>query len=181
MVMRFLTTMLASALAIPAVAQTAPSNPPAPSPAPVPSPAPASTRPSGPPSIFVPKPQTTAASPAETAGRPREAPVNGVLYLYGDKEKCPTDADGNEVVVCVRRPAGERFRIPSDIRPESIKPEYQSFAVRGREILEQGRTGIGTCTPVGLGGQTGCESQITAQWKAEQRAKKKAAEANQPQ
>lgn len=133
----------------------------------------------GPPTIFTPRPRQTAS--VETAARgSTEAPVNGILYLYGDKERCPTDSNGNEVVVCVRRPASERFRIPKDIRPESIKPEYQSWAARAEGILSVGGTGIGDCTPVGAAGQTGCNAAAIARWKAERKAKKEAEAANQP-
>lgn len=163
-------TALAATLALPVLAQTS-------------APAPAGSSQAGPPTIYVPKP---APDPApQTAGAPvrrsSEAPANGVLFLYGDKERCPTDANGNEVVVCVRKPAGERFRIPSEIRPDSIKPEYQSFAQRVDNILSDGGIGIGDCSPVGAGGQTGCAEQAFARARAERKARKAAEAANQPQ
>jgi len=136
-----------------------------------------------PPTIYTPKtPSTnepTSTVTAATSGT-REAPVNGVLFLYGERAKCPTDANGNEIVVCVRRPAGEQFRIPKEIRPESIKPEYQSWANRSESILETGATGIGSCAPVGAN-NSGCIVQQFRRARGDNKARKEAEAANTPQ
>lgn len=135
-----------------------------------------------PPTIYTPKPTTPAPTPTPTAATSgtREAPVNGVLFLYGERAKCPTDANGNEIVVCVRRPAGEQFRIPKEIRPESIKPEYQSWANRSQDILETGATGIGSCAPVGAN-NSGCIVQQFRRARGDNKARKEAEAANTPQ
>lgn len=153
--------------------------------------APAQTRqgPTAPPTIYTPKSAPTPTpAPAPTA-RPepvsaptesREAPVNGVLFLYGEKAQCPVDSNGNEITVCVRRPAGEQFRIPKEIRPESIKPEYQSWANRQDSILDAGGSPLGSCSPVGAGGQTGCHGQTFRRARTENKARKEAEAANSP-
>ncbi|WP_066649494.1 MULTISPECIES: hypothetical protein [Sphingomonas] len=136
-----------------------------------------------PPTIYTPKTpapsQPTQTATTATSGT-REAPVNGVLFLYGERAKCPTDANGNEIVVCVRRPAGEQFRIPKEIRPESIKPEYQSWANRSQDILETGATGIGSCAPVGAN-NSGCIVQQFRRARGDNKARKEAEAANTPQ
>lgn len=101
------------------------------------------------------------------------APQNGVLIIYGD-DKCPTNNDGEEIVVCVRRPAGDRFRIPSELRDTEATPQRESWAVRQRSALTAGDTGIGSCTTVGPGGGIGCATREIQAGKAEADQRKKA-------
>ena len=106
----------------------------------------------------------TVARPAATApqgpvsGRvPQRAPVNGVLVLYGN-ERCPTDNEGNEVIVCDRRSAAEQFRVPKELREFQVTPENQSWARQAQGTLAagEGTNSIGTCSTVGVGGASGC-------------------------
>ncbi len=110
-----------------------------------------------------------------------EAPVNGVTYLYSATQKCPTDTDGNEITVCVRRSPAEQFRIPKELRPDTLKPEYESWALRGSQtVAEIGRSGIGSCSTEGAGGATGCATQAFEAARRENRARKAAQAANGP-
>lgn len=90
----------------------------------------------------------------------RNAPVNGVLTLFGN-ERCPTDNSGNEIVVCVRRGAEEQFRVPKELRDLQVTPENESWAVRATGTVNEGVgvNGIGSCSAVGAGGATGCFAQ----------------------
>ena len=103
----------------------------------------------------------------------QNAPQNGVLVIYGD-DKCPTNSDGEEIVICVRRPAGERFRIPTELRDSEVSPQRESWAVRQRSALTAGDTGIGSCTTVGPGGGIGCSTRDIQAGKAEADSRKKA-------
>ena len=84
--------------------------------------------------------------------------VDGALVVYGN-DKCPTDKSGNEIVVCARRPEGERYRIPRELRTGGKFAESQSWAKRSESTLNTGNTGIGSCSAVGPGGFTGCAAQ----------------------
>jgi hypothetical protein len=167
--------------AAPALSQTSPTPTPAPAATPTPTPAPATTAAAHPGASTL----TTIAAPArpgdapakiEAPGleAPRGAPVNGVLVLYGN-QKCPTDSQGREVVVCTRRGAEEQFRIPKELREFQITPENQSWAVRAQGIVNtpgQGTDTIGSCSAVGPGGQTGCFAQQAAAARAEHKEQK---------
>ena len=92
--------------------------------------------------------------PAEVS---HNAPVNGVLTLFGN-ERCPTDNNGNEVVVCVRTNASEQYRIPKTLREFKITPENQAWAVKAQGLVNDSTVGggVGSCSTVGPGGQSGC-------------------------
>jgi hypothetical protein len=126
---------------------------------------------SGPPSPdAVRAPRTTAAG-----GVSRNAPVNGVLVLYGN-ERCPTNADGAEVVVCTRRPAEEQFRIPKELRNFEVTPDNQAWAAKEAANQGVGAVGVGSCSTVGAASATGCVVQNATRWKRERKAAAKAAE-----
>lgn len=96
--------------------------------------------------------------PIEAPGEvSRNAPINGVLTLFGN-ERCPTDNNGNEIVVCVRRGAEEQFRVPKELRELQVTPENESWAARATGTINEGVgvNSIGSCSAVGAGGSTGC-------------------------
>ena len=101
-------------------------------------------------------PGTPRAAPAQgDAEVSKNAPVNGVLVLYGN-QRCPTNKDGAEVTVCVRRGAEEQFRIPKELRELEVTPQNESWTARSQDTLDAGASGIGSCTVSGAGGDTGC-------------------------
>jgi hypothetical protein len=114
-------------------------------------------------------PPPKAAGPGEVS---RNAPIDGVLVLFGN-EKCPTDTQGNEIVVCSRRGANEQFRIPKEMRDFKVTPENAAWAAKLQPVLTAGDSGIGSCTTVGPGGSTGCMTQQFQAARAENQARKK--------
>jgi hypothetical protein len=102
----------------------------------------------------------------------------GVLLIYGN-DKCPTNKDGEEIVVCQRLDESERFRIPRDLRDAEVKPQNESWAVRQQDALTTGAVGTGSCSTVGASGSTGCFVQQATAARRERR-KQKEAEQNLP-
>ena len=99
----------------------------------------------------------TAEGPGEVAKR---APINGVLVLYGN-ERCPTDTNGNEIVICEKRGAEEQFRVPKELREFQVTPQNESWAARAQGAMDTGVgvSSIGSCSTVGAAGATGCFAQ----------------------
>lgn len=127
-----------------------------------------------------PGPATARKTSATTQeGVSKNAPVNGVLVLYG-KERCPTNNNGEEIVVCVRRSAEEQFRIPKELRNFEVTPENQSWAVKEAANREVGNVGIGSCTTVGPGGGMGCFNQQARTARTENKARAKADQIDLP-
>lgn len=151
-------------------------------------PAPATGAKDAPPPLIIPPPSKEVAMPGaphlsrQTVSDQvsRNAPVNGVLTLYGN-ERCPTNKEGAEVVVCVRRSAEEQFRIPKELRNFEVTPENASWAVREKGNADVGAAGIGSCSAVGVGGATGCFVKSARQAKAESKARAKEANPDLPQ
>lgn len=102
----------------------------------------------------------------------------GVLLIYG-KDRCPTNTNGEEIVICRRLDESERFRIPQDLRNAEVAPQNESWAVRQKDALSTGGTGIGSCSAVGGGGGIGCFRQQANQSRAEN-AKRKEDQENLP-
>lgn len=121
------------------------------------------------PGVDRPKP---AAAPGEVA---KGAPINGVLVLYGN-QRCPTDTQGNEVVVCERRSASEQFRVPKELREFVVTPENAAWAAKAQGTLAagEGANSIGSCSVVGPGGQSGCFMQSARANRAENKARQEA-------
>jgi hypothetical protein len=77
------------------------------------------------------------------------------VVVYGS-EACPRGEAG-EIIVCARRPEGDRYRIPEELRDTPDEsPESESWAARAESLEYVGDTGTQSCSTVGPGGFTGC-------------------------
>ncbi|QIK78400.1 hypothetical protein G7077_05250 [Sphingomonas piscis] len=77
----------------------------------------------------------------------------GEIIVYGD-DPCPRPE--GEVIVCRRRPATERYRIPEAYRPTGDRQQTQGWVGQQQALRTVGATGTGSCSEVGPGGHTGC-------------------------
>ena len=106
-----------------------------------------------------------ASASAQTAPAGPTDPKINQLIVYGEDACPPSSAD--EIIVCARKPEGERYRIPEVLRSDPNAPINNSWANRATELQYVGRTGIGSCSTVGPGGMTGCYNELVRQARAE--------------
>ena len=105
-----------------------------------------------------------AAAQAPAAAAAAEPKIS-TMIVYGD-DACPPSTD-DTIVVCARKPEKERYRIPEALRGDPNDPASQAWATRATALEYAGRSGIGSCSPVGPGGASGCFNQIVRQARAE--------------
>jgi len=80
-----------------------------------------------------------------------------VLIIYGN-DKCPT-SNGEEIVVCSRRPEGERYRIPQELRRSETRAS-ETWGDRAASLEYVGRSGTQSCSASGSGGASGCYREL---------------------
>jgi hypothetical protein len=91
-----------------------------------------------------------------------------ILIVYGN-DRCPT-SNGEEIVVCSRKPEGERYRIPEELRDTTKTPAGPNWTDRAMNLEYVGRQGTSSCSPGGGGGDwTGCWSKIMREARAERK------------
>lgn len=109
----------------------------------------------------------TAASlaPAHAA---EESDAARVLVIYGE-DACPK-GDGDEIIVCARKPESERYRIPKDLRRKKEVVGGPGWGSQVANIEASGRQLLpNSCSVIGTNGFTGCTQAMIAQWFAERR------------
>src|SRR4051794_1565141 len=113
-----------------------------------------------------------AAMAAGVSALPTPAPAQesssvSEIIVYGS-DPCPRSTD-DQVVVCARKPEGERYRLPQQYRPSGTRQQKQAWASKARALETVGATGINSCSPVGPGGFTGCLTQVIKEAHSETR------------
>ena len=93
-----------------------------------------------------------------------QSSVSEVIVFGADP--CPRSTD-SEVVVCARKPEGERYRIPEKLRSGGLPQTRQAWANKAKALETVGNTGTFSCSPVGPGGFTGCLTQVINQARRE--------------
>lgn len=122
----------------------------------------------------VPSPET-ARTQGQTgpATAPTAADVAGIRLnqiLIFEDDDCPPSTE-DTINVCYKLPAGDRYRIPENLRSDPNAPENQAWTNRAIELSYAGRGGIGSCSPDGPGGFIGCQQQLINQAVAERRGR----------
>jgi len=95
-----------------------------------------------------------------------------IITIFGD-DRCPS-SQGQEIVVCVRKPETERYRIPQIFRDDDTSPASTSWAARAQSVEYVGQTGSGSCSASGSSAWQGCLQKMIDEAKAAQQAQKKA-------
>ena len=87
------------------------------------------------------------------------------MIVYGS-DPCPRGSVG-EIVVCARRPDSERYRIPKQFRDDATVDDQQNQLLEAEAIEGLTDSGIGSCSPTGPGGASGCWADTVSQFRRE--------------
>jgi len=92
------------------------------------------------------------------------------FVVYG-KDPCPRAENGDEIIICARRPETERYRIPKELRDSVAEddPDSTSWAGHAEALEYVGRSGIQSCSTVGSGGVSGCYNEMVRAWRRDRR------------
>ena len=120
----------------------------------------------------VPAPAPVRVPPVYSALKPAPTdtslPRQKLVTVFGTDE-CPKSTDPDEVIICSRRPAEERYRIPEVVRTDR-KPDGPFEGGNRNALLGDpsggAGGGIGSCSAVGPGGGTGCNQAMQNQYRA---------------
>src|SRR3546814_16627176 len=100
------------------------------------------------------------AAAQDSAGPAANEQVNQIID-YGVDRCEPSSPD--EIVVGNRLPETDRYRVPVIFRGgDPLDPRNQAWLNRVVAMERVGRFGTDSCSPVGLGGFTGCTQQLLA-------------------
>lgn len=104
--------------------------------------------------------------PAPARAEPPRKVFN--LVVYGD-DPCPK-GEGDEIIVCARKPESERYRIPKKLREKPAPSGGPGWASQVATMEQaQRQTLPGSCSAIGSNGFTGCTAKMLEQWFAERR------------
>jgi len=93
--------------------------------------------------------------------------------MAGTLREQPPLVDCRSTALIRRSPA---LALPR-LRRSSPRQQTNSWAQNSKVLETVGSTGTNTCSPVGPGGYTGCETQVINEWRKQQR---QSAEDNKP-
>jgi hypothetical protein len=99
-------------------------------------------------------------------------PRQKLVTVYGT-DQCPKQVDPDEIIICVRKPDEDRYRIPPSVRVDTKADG--AFEGSNRKALLGDASGgagggIGSCSAVGAGGGTGCNQAMQDQYRAARKA-----------
>jgi hypothetical protein len=93
-------------------------------------------------------------SPTRSFGQ--TAPVLPRIYQDCAAQNRAAQARGDEIVVCADRDSRSPYRVPQQREGFDPAGSVQSVSRERHSLYEVGDAGIGSCSPVGPGGITGC-------------------------
>lgn len=84
------------------------------------------------------------------------APTPDIVAQAVREQDCRSRTASEDIIVCGRRQADERYRLPDRDRPFDPDGETDSVMRERGRWIDGEQTGIQSCGPVGPAGWTGC-------------------------